>query len=58
MLHSAAERAQHFLGRKYAWGSVAIPKDREKAIYWLQLAADQGHSEAMYQLSNLYTREA
>ena len=40
------EDAQRFLGLAYLGGEVGFPRDREKAVYWLKKAADQGNEQA------------
>ncbi|RIA86048.1 hypothetical protein C1645_878914 [Glomus cerebriforme] len=42
--------AQYILGNLYGYGQGII-KDREKAIYWYQKAADNGNAIALYNLS-------
>ena len=40
-------------------GGGEIQKDRNKAIYWIKIAAEQGYAEAQFDLGNhyLYDRE-
>lgn len=44
--------AQYTLGEMYASGDEVV-KDREQAIHWLRMAADQGHKEAKRALEKL-----
>jgi TPR repeat protein len=46
-------RAQAALGLDYVNGT-GEPKDLQKAVYWLTLAADKGHRVAQAQLGDLY----
>lgn len=52
--------AQSNLALFYLYGkpSIGISQDYEKAAYWLELAADQGEVEAMYNLSNLLRKNS
>ena len=44
--------AQYTLGEMYASGDEVV-KDREQAIHWLRMAADQGHQNAKIALDKL-----
>ena len=52
--------AQSNLALFYMYGipSIGISPSYEKAAYWLELAADQGEVEAMYNLSNLLLKNS
>jgi len=41
---------------KLAYGSVAVPKDKDAAIKWFSMAANQGHRGAQINLGNCYER--
>ncbi len=45
--------AQHNLANMYLRGK-GIPKGKEKAIYWFQKAAEQGHPLSQHQVGTLY----
>ena len=45
--------AQNVIGYMYLKGK-GIPKDENKAVYWLQRSADSGNPTAMYRLAELY----
>ena len=42
--------AQAYLGSSYERGLNGCPKDASKAAYWYRKAAEQGHTEAQYNL--------
>ena len=44
--------AQYMLGEMYSSGDEVV-KDREQAIHWLRMAADQGHQNAKIALDKL-----
>jgi len=44
-------------GSQYLVGMVYLEQDREKAIYWLKKAAEQGYTDAMEQLNKMFSTE-
>lgn len=56
---SAAENdwASFLLGRLYLYGRDDIPKDKEKAMEWLELSAEQGNEYAQNMLDNIHSFE-
>ena len=60
ILESAAmenEWASFLLGRLYLYGTDDIQKDKEKALEWLKLSAEQGNEYAQNMLDNIYSFE-
>ena len=60
ILESAAmenEWASFLLGRLYLYGTDDIQKDKEKALEWLELSAEQGNEYAQNMLDNIYSFE-
>ena len=60
LLESAAmenEWASFLLGRLYLYGTDDIQKDKEKALEWLELSAEQGNEYAQYMLDNIHSFE-
>ena len=57
MMEKAAERgiveAQEYLADKYFWGKE-VPKDEEKAMYYLKLCAEKDNAASMYYIGRLY----
>ncbi len=47
--------AQYLLGRSYRNG-FCVPKDDEKAAYWLTKAGEQGHKDASFVLGCIYEK--
>ena len=47
--------AQYQLGRSYLWGGHDLPEDGSEAVAWFELAAEQGHGEAMRTLGLIYS---
>ena len=45
--------AQFLEGQKYADGD-GVPEDKEEALTWFQLAAEQGHASAQFKLGVSY----
>ncbi|GBU20948.1 hypothetical protein R80B4_00835 [Fibrobacteres bacterium R8-0-B4] len=43
-------RAQYSLGLRYLDGSWGFPKNTEKAIYWINKAAEQGNADAIEEI--------
>ncbi len=56
---SAAENdwASFLLGRLYLYGRDDIPKDKEKAMEWLNVSAKQGNEYAQNMLDNIHSFE-
>ncbi len=56
---SAAENdwASFLLGRLYLYGRDDIPKDKEKAMEWLNVSAEQGNEYAQNMLDNIHSFE-
>lgn len=48
--------AQHLLGIRYEYGDGA-PQDYGEAIRWIRLSAEQGYSEAQYDLAASFYRD-
>ena len=48
--------AQRVLGKRYAMGVRGLTQDMEKAVFWLQKAADRGDGEAQYMLGVIYSQ--
>lgn len=46
-------QARFHLGKIFSCG-LGVHQDYKQAIYWFQLAAEQGHAEAQFQLGRLY----
>ena len=44
------------LGCQYIWGEEGFPKDESRARYWYTVAADAGHTEAMWDVATMYLR--
>ena len=60
ILESAAmenEWASFLLGRLYLYGTDDIQKDKEKALEWLELSAEQGNEYAQNMLDNIHSFE-
>ena len=60
LLESAAmenEWASFLLGRLYLYGTDDIQKDKEKALEWLELSAEQGNEYAQNMLDNIHSFE-
>ncbi len=60
LLESSAEDndwASFLLGRLYLYGTDDIQKDKEKALEWLELSAEQGNEYAQYMLDNIHRFE-
>ncbi|WP_337484832.1 tetratricopeptide repeat protein, partial [Porcipelethomonas sp.] len=60
LLESSAEDndwASFLLGRLYLYGTDDIQKDKEKALEWLELSAEQGNEYAQYMLDNIHSFE-
>ena len=60
LLESAAmenDWASFLLGRLYLYGRDDIPKDKEKAMEWLELSAEQGNEYAKNMLDNIHSFE-
>ena len=51
------EWASFLLGRLYLYGTDDIQKDKEKALEWLKLSAEQGNEYAQNMLDNIYSFE-
>ena len=51
------EWASFLLGRLYLYGTDDIQKDKEKALEWLELSAEQGNEYAQYMLDNIHSFE-
>ncbi len=49
--------ASFLLGRLYLYGTDDIQKDKEKALEWLELSAEQGNEYAQYMLDNIHSFE-
>eukprot|EP00960_Hanusia_phi_P044125 756481-Hanusia_phi.AAC.8 len=47
-------RAQAWLGHRYYWGAGGVPRDRARALDYLQRAARDGNVEAQYNLGVMY----
>ncbi|EKX44135.1 hypothetical protein GUITHDRAFT_72490 [Guillardia theta CCMP2712] len=47
-------RAQAWLGHRYYWGAGGVPRDRGRALEYLQRAARDGNVEAQYNLGVMY----
>mgnify|MGYP000829110524 FL=1 len=59
-LESSAEDnnwASFLLGRLYLYGTDDIQKDKEKALEWLELSAEQGNEYAQNMLDNIHSFE-
>jgi TPR repeat protein len=52
-------KAAYMLGviYKLGHGLPAVPKDRNEAAMWYQIAVNRGHKEALYDLGEMYYRE-
>ena len=60
LLESSAEDnnwASFLLGRLYLYGTDDIQKDKEKALEWLELSAEQGNEYAQNMLDNIHSFE-
>lgn len=60
LLESSAEDndwASFLLGRLYLYGTDDIQKDKEKALEWLEISAEQGNEYAQYMLDNIHSFE-
>ena len=60
ILESAAmenEWASFLLGRLYLYGTDDIQKDKEKALEWLKLSAEQGNEYAQNMIDNIHSFE-
>lgn len=60
LLESSAEDndwASFLLGRLYLYGRDGIPKDKEKAMEWLNVSAEQGNEYAQNMLDNIHSFE-
>jgi len=56
--HSAEKgyaKSQYMLGLIYAYGDL-LTQSFEKAVFWLKKAADQGDTDAQYELGRLYLK--
>ncbi len=42
------------LGCQYIWGEEGFLKDETRARYWYTVAADAGHTEAMWDVATMY----
>ena len=42
------------LGCQYIWGEEGFPRDESRARYWYTVAADAGHTEAMWDVATMY----
>jgi hypothetical protein len=42
------------LGCQYIWGEEGFPQDENRARFWYTIAADGGHTEAMWDVSTMY----
>ncbi len=42
------------LGCQYIWGEKGFLKDESRARYWYTVAADAGHTEAMWDVATMY----
>ena len=51
------EWASFLLGRLYLYGTDDIQKDKEKALEWLELSAEQGNEYAQNMLDNIHSFE-
>ena len=49
--------AQHALGLVYWWGEGGEEKNRDKAYYWFEKAADQGLAESYYYLARYHYKK-
>lgn len=49
--------ASFLLGRLYLYGRDGIPKDKEKAMEWLNVSAEQGNEYAQNMLDNIHSFE-
>jgi TPR repeat protein len=47
-------QAQYAMGSNYRWGREGVGMDYQKALYWFQLAADQGYSDAEFEVGWFY----
>jgi TPR repeat protein len=47
-------QAQYAMGSNYRWGRAGVGMDYQKALYWFQLAADQGYSDAEFEVGWFY----
>lgn len=50
-------KAQYRLGKLYLYGEKGIAQSDENALYWLQLAANQGNHSAQLELGLYFERE-
>lgn len=60
LLESSAEDndwASFLLGRLYLYGTDDIQKDKEKALEWLKLSAEQGNEYAQNMIDNIHSFE-
>lgn len=61
MLESEAELetpgAMEELGERYLFGVESVQVDVDKGLEWLQKAADAGHPDAMYMITEVYRTE-
>lgn len=60
LLESAAmenDWASFLLGRLYLYGTDDIQKDKEKALEWLELSAEQGNEYAQNMIDNIHSFE-
>ena len=51
------EWASFLLGRLYLYGTDDIQKDKEKALEWLELSAEQGNEYAQNMIDNIHSFE-
>lgn len=58
LIHQAANQdvaaAQYYLAKRYKSGTSFLPQDTRLAIFYYELAARQGHSNAQNDLGNIY----
>ena len=60
LLESSAEDndwASFLLGRLYLYGTDDIQKDKEKALEWLEISAEQGNEYAQNMIDNIHSFE-
>ena len=50
------ENAQYTLGGYYCFGSNGVEQSYSKAAYWWEKAAEQGHSDAQFNLGVCYSK--
>lgn len=46
-------KAQHILGAWYSRGEHGLTRSIEMAIYWIQMAAEQGHTDSQLEMSKM-----